>query len=87
MKYGQAPLKKSAVFKWHKKFKGQEAVKDDARSGRPKTHRTCENGKISLLMRSDRRLSARVIAEELIHLTVKFRKEKIFWKDIIFHTI
>jgi transposase len=34
----------SSVFEWHKRFKeGREDVKDDERTGRPKTHPTDEN--------------------------------------------
>jgi hypothetical protein len=33
-------MKKASVFEWHKRFKeGREDVKDDERTGRPKTHR------------------------------------------------
>jgi transposase len=43
--YGADVTKKSSVFEWHKRFKeGLEDVKDDERTGRPKTHRTDENG-------------------------------------------
>jgi hypothetical protein len=42
--YGADAMKKSSVSEWHKKFKeGREDVKDDERTGRPKTHRTDEN--------------------------------------------
>jgi transposase len=42
--YGADAIKKSSVFEWHKKFKeGREDMKDDKRTGRPKTHRTDEN--------------------------------------------
>jgi hypothetical protein len=42
--YGADAMKKSSVFEWHKRFKdGWENVKDDERTGRPKTHRTDEN--------------------------------------------
>jgi orotate phosphoribosyltransferase-like protein len=41
-------------------------VKDNERTGRPKTHRTDENvGKVRKLVRSDRGLSVRMMAEEL----------------------
>jgi transposase len=42
--YGSDAMKTSSIFEWHKRFKdGQEDVKDDERTGRPKTHRTDEN--------------------------------------------
>jgi hypothetical protein len=42
--YGADAMKKSSVFEWHKRFKeGQEDVKDDERTGHPKTHETDEN--------------------------------------------
>jgi transposase len=42
--HGANAMKKSSVFEWHKRFKeGREDVKDDKRTGRPKTHRTDEN--------------------------------------------
>jgi hypothetical protein len=52
--YGADCMKKSSVFEWHKRFKeGREDVKDDERTGRPKTHRIDENvGKVWKLVRS-----------------------------------
>jgi hypothetical protein len=42
--YGADAMKNSSVFEWHKRFKeGPKDVKDDERTGRPKTHRTHEN--------------------------------------------
>jgi transposase len=42
--YGADAMKKSIVFEWHKRFKeGREDVKDDERTGRPKTHRKDKN--------------------------------------------
>jgi hypothetical protein len=42
--YGADAMKKSSVFEWYKRFKlGQEDMKDDKRTGRPKTHQTDEN--------------------------------------------
>jgi hypothetical protein len=65
--YGADAMKKSSVFEWHKRFKeGREDVKDDERTGHPKTHRTYENVEIMRkLVYSDRRLSVRMMAEEL----------------------
>jgi hypothetical protein len=42
--YGKYTMKKRCVFEWHKRFKeGREDVKDDPRSGQPKTQRTDAN--------------------------------------------
>jgi transposase len=41
---GANAMKTSSIFEWHKRFKeGREDVKDDERTGRPKTHRPDEN--------------------------------------------
>ena len=55
------------VFEWHKRFsEGREIVKDDERPRRPCTSRTEENvEKISQIVRKDRRLSVRMIAESV----------------------
>lgn len=67
MAYGEHAVKKSSVFEWHRRFReGRENVHDDARSGQPKTQRTVANvERVRTLVRSDRRLSVRLIAEEL----------------------
>jgi histone-lysine N-methyltransferase SETMAR len=59
-------MKKSSVFEWHRLFKkGREDVQDELRSGQPKTQRTVANvDKVRTLVRSDRRVGVRVIAEE-----------------------
>jgi len=60
--YGEYAMKKSSVFEWHRRFKERrEDVQDD-----PKTQRTDANvDRLRNLLRSDRRLGGRVIAEEL----------------------
>jgi ribosome maturation factor RimP len=65
--YETDSMKKSSVFEWHKRFKeGWDDVKDDEGIGRLKIHWTDENvEKVQKLVRSDRRLSARMTAEEL----------------------
>ena len=65
--YGDESLKKTAVFSWHKRFKeGREDVDDDDRPGRPVTHRTEETvDTVRNLITSDRRLTVRMIADEL----------------------
>jgi len=65
--YGEYAVKKLSVSDWHRRFKeGREDVQDDPRIGQPKTQRTDANvNRVRTLVRSDRRLGVRVIAEEL----------------------
>jgi len=42
--YGDNDMKKTAVYKWMKRFsEGRESVTDEERAGRPATSRTEEN--------------------------------------------
>ncbi|GFT54362.1 protein GVQW3 [Trichonephila clavipes] len=70
--YGSECLSRARVFEWFKRFKdGRQDVEDDSRPGRPSTSKTDENvEKVASLIRSDRRLSIRAIAE-----TVNIDKE------------
>lgn len=65
--YGDEVMSRARVFDWHKRFKeGRKDVRDDARSGRPVTHRTDENiQKVKDLVCSNRQLTVRMMAEEL----------------------
>lgn len=84
--YGDDCLSRTTVFEWYKRFQdGREDVKDDARPGRPTTSSTDENiEKIGKLVRSDRRLSIRAIAEtvgidkecvrQILHENLNMRK-------------
>jgi len=65
--YGDAALSRAQVFKWFKAFsEGRESVEDESRSGRPSTSRNDENVvRIRDLVRSDRRLTVRLIVDEL----------------------
>lgn len=65
--YGDEVMSRARVFNWHKRFKeGREDIRDDARSGRPVTHRTDENiKKVKDLVCSNRQLTVRMMAEEL----------------------
>ncbi|GFV50045.1 protein GVQW3 [Trichonephila clavipes] len=70
--YGSECLSHARVFEWFKRSKdGRQYVEDDSRPGRPSTSKTDENvEKVASLIRSDRRLSIRAIAE-----TVNIDKE------------
>lgn len=60
-------MSRARVFEWHKRFaSGRTDVEDDPKSGRPTTSRNEENiQKVKKLVRSDRRLTVRMLAEEL----------------------
>jgi len=64
---GDNAMKKTAVYKWVKRFsEGRESVTDEARSGRPATSRTEENiAKVRQIVRENRRLTFRIIAEQV----------------------
>ena len=65
--YGDSSMSRTRVFEWHKRFvEGREDVEDDPKSGRPCTSTTDTNiEKVRQLVRSDRRLTIRVIANEV----------------------
>jgi hypothetical protein len=56
--YGADAMKKSSVSEWHKRFKeGRDDMKDNKKTGHPRTHRTDENvEKVRKLVHSDKRL-------------------------------
>ena len=64
--YGDKTMKKTAVYKWVKRFtEGRESVTDEERSGRPATSRTEENiAKARKIVRENRRMTVRSIAEQ-----------------------
>ena len=57
--YGDNAMKKTAVYKWMKRFsEGRENVTDEERSGRPATSKTEENiAKVHKIVRENRQLS------------------------------
>jgi len=65
--YGDIAVKKTAVYKWLKRFsEGKESVTDEERSGQPATSRTEENiAKICQIERENPRLTVRSIAEQV----------------------
>ena len=60
-------MSRTRVFEWHKQFvDGRKDVEDNPKSGRPCTSTTDANiEKIWQLVRSDRHLTIRVIANEV----------------------
>lgn len=74
--YGDSALSYSQVSRWLKAFKeGRGEVHDEQRSGRPSTSKTDNNvARVRQLLDSDRRLSIRMVANELnLSSTVVFR--------------
>ena len=65
--YRDNAVKKTAVYKWVKRFsEGRESVTDEERSGRPATSRTEENiAKLRQIVRENRRLTVRSVAEQV----------------------
>ena len=65
--YGEHSLSRAQVFRWHKSvLEGQEQVEDEPRAGRHSTSKTDNNvERVTPLVRSDRRLTVRVISSEL----------------------
>ena len=67
MAYGEHSLTTAQVFRWHKSFvEGREQVEDEPCAGRLSTSKTDGNVEnVRSLVRSDRRLTLRVISSEL----------------------
>jgi len=67
MAYGEHSLSRAQVFRWHKSFlEGREQVEDEPRAVRPSTSKTYDNvERMRSLVRSDRRLTLRMISSEL----------------------
>ncbi|GFU55198.1 protein GVQW3 [Trichonephila clavipes] len=65
--YGDSVLSRAQVFRWFRAFsEGRESTEDEPRSGRPSVSKTAENvARVRDLVRSDRRLTVRMIGEEL----------------------
>ncbi|GBN39191.1 hypothetical protein AVEN_19076-1 [Araneus ventricosus] len=83
-------VSKKCVFEWFRRFRdGKEDVRDEPRSGRPPTSTTTDNiERMRRMLADDRRLSLRMIAEELkisldsvsniIHEHLQKRKKKVY---------
>ena len=65
--FGDQSLSRAQVFQWHSRFKtGRTSVDDEERTGRPTSCTTPETvAQIQELIRQDRRLTIRDIAEEV----------------------
>src|SRR5215475_13621552 len=65
--YRDNAMKKTAVYKWVKRFsEGRESVTDEERSGRPATSRTEENvAKIRQIVRENHQLTVRSLAQQV----------------------
>ena len=61
-------MSRARAFEWHKRFReAREECEDDQRSGRPVTSSTDSNiDRVKQLVRADRRLTVRMICEELL---------------------
>ena len=69
MAFGEHALSRTRDFRWHKAFlDGRESVENEPRCGRTCTSKTDENvTKVRDLVRSDRRLTVRMISS-VLHL-------------------
>jgi len=65
--YGEHSLSRAQVFRRHKSLlEGREQVEDEPRARRPSTSKTDDNmERVRSLVRSDRRLTLRMISSEL----------------------
>jgi len=65
--YGEHSLSGAQVFRWHKYFlEGREQVENEPGAGRPSTSKTFDDvERVRSLVRSDRRLTLRMISSEL----------------------
>lgn len=65
--YGDAAMSRSRTFEWYARFRdGRESTEDDQRCGRPTTKRTeNEVAKVRALVAADRRMTVRMLADEL----------------------
>ena len=80
--YGEHSLSRAQAFTWHKSFlESQEQVEDEPRAGRPSTSKTDDNvERVMSFLRSDHRLSLRMISSEL-NLN-RFTVHKILTQDL-----
>lgn len=88
--YGNEALKKTAVYKWYKRFKdGRNDIEDDARTGRPVTKTSSDVADVKELLDKDRRITIREIVDRtscsygtvfnIIHDTLNMRRVCARW--------
>jgi hypothetical protein len=65
--FGETCLSRSKTFEWYSGFKsGRQSFEDDPHPGRPSTPHTKETvARVQEIIRADRRLTIRVVAEEV----------------------
>ncbi|GFV74844.1 protein GVQW3 [Trichonephila clavipes] len=64
--YGRESLSQVQLFRWHKMFKeGQESMEHEPHAGRPSTSTAENEQRVRHLLNTDRRLSVRMMAEQL----------------------
>ena len=65
--YGDAALRRTTIFEWHKWFReGRESVMDDERSCQPTTSRTDDSiAAVDKMVKEDRKVTSRLIADTL----------------------
>jgi len=65
--FGDDAMSRAQALCWHKMLsEGRTIVEDEQRSGRPSTTRTSDNtARVTVLVRSDRRLTVKMIADEV----------------------
>jgi len=65
--FGDDAMSIAQAFRWHKMFsEGRTIGEDEQRSGRPSATRTSDNtARVTELVRSDRRLTVKMIADEV----------------------
>ena len=80
--YGEHSLSRAQVFRWHKSFlEGREQVEDEPHAVRLSTSKTDDNvERVRALVRSDRRLTLRMISSELN--LIRFTVHQILTQDL-----
>ena len=64
--YAEHSLFRAQVYGWYKSFlEGREQVEDEPRAGRPSNSKTDNAERVKSLVRSDRRMTLRIISSEL----------------------